>query len=228
MFDEDNFNYFEEKTYEYIVKGKMIQSMHKLLEYINNNQEQYKWIKQHDGNNEFTEITITLPNWEKARRMVFVRKKVKVKDKNNVRYPVDDIYKYNHQVIVTNIDYLSSEEIFNDYNNRCDIEIKIDELKDGFAFSQNSSINKKCNEIFLLIKMIAYNIHNWFRQECLPDSIKNCEISTLRRNLYNIPGNLCGKGYYRYINLPNYKYLKEVINYILLSLEKLLSKVIIE
>jgi hypothetical protein len=222
MFDEKNFNYFEGKNYEYIVKGKMIHSMHEILGYINENEVDYSWEKAKNAENEFTEIRIPLQSWEKARRMIFVRKKIRIKDKNNVKYPCDDLYEYNHQVIVTNIDYMTCEEIFSDYNQRCDIETKIDELKEGFAFSQNSSKNKDCNTIFLLIKMIAYNVHNWFRQECLPDNIKKCEIKTLRRILYNIPGNLCGHSYYKYISLPNYDYLKNIINCIQLKLNKLL------
>ncbi len=68
---------------------------------------------------------------------------------------------YEYQAIVTNIDYLTPEQIFfHEYNQRCNIENKIDELKEGFYFDQNSQTNKKCNELFLLIKkMIAYNLN---------------------------------------------------------------------
>ena len=64
-------------------------------------------------------------------------------------------FTYEYQAIVTNVDYLTAEEIFNDYNQRCNIENKIDELKEGFSFDQNTQINRKCNELYLLIKMIA-------------------------------------------------------------------------
>ncbi len=36
---------------------------------------------------------------------------------------------YEYQAIVTNIDYLTPVEIFDDYNQRCNIQNKIDELK---------------------------------------------------------------------------------------------------
>lgn len=45
------------------------------------------------------------------------------------------------QAIVTNIDYLISAEIFNDYNQRCTVGTSIDEIKSGFAFSENSQLN---------------------------------------------------------------------------------------
>ncbi|MDI3501859.1 MAG: hypothetical protein PWP22_1630, partial [Thermoanaerobacter sp.] len=40
------------------------------------------------------------------------------------------------------------------------------------------------------------------------------EITTIRRILYNVPGNLVGKGRYRHIRYPNNPFLKTVITYI--------------
>jgi len=59
---------------------------------------------------------------------------------------------------------LTAEEVFFDYNQRCDIENKIDELKEGFAFDQNSRRNRDANEMFLLIKMNSLNLHNLFKK----------------------------------------------------------------
>ena len=83
-----------------------------------------------------------------------------------------------------NVDYLTAEEIFNDYNQRCNIENKIDELKEGFAFDQNTQINHKCNELYLLIKMIAFNLNNWFKRTFLPENMHHHEIITIRRIFY--------------------------------------------
>jgi len=38
------------------------------------------------------------------------------------------------------------------YNQRWTVETSIDGLKSGFAFSENTQINYKCNELYLLIK----------------------------------------------------------------------------
>ena len=61
-----------------------------------------------------------------------------------------DECRYEYQAIVTNIDYLTTAEFFNDYNQRCTVETSIDEIKSGFAFSENSQIDYKCNELYLL------------------------------------------------------------------------------
>jgi len=94
-----------------------------------------------------------------------------------------DEFTYDYQAIVTNVDYLTYEEIFHDYNQRCNIENKIDELKEGFAFDENSQINHKCNELFLLIKMIAYNLHNWFKRVFLPEDLHHHEITTTKKDI---------------------------------------------
>lgn len=51
--------------------------------------------------------------------------------------------KYKYQAIVINIDYLTPEEIFQDYNQRCDVENNIDRIKEGYAFSGNILVNHK-------------------------------------------------------------------------------------
>lgn len=121
---------------------------------------------------------------------------------------------YNYEVIVTNIDYLTPEEIFHEYNQRCDVENKIDEVKEGFAFCENSMINHKANELYLLIKMIAFNISNWFKQAVMPEDVRHHEISTLRRIFFRVSGNICGNGDYRHISFAQNDKLKRIIEFI--------------
>ena len=109
---------------------------------------------------------------------------------------------------------MTAAEIFHEYNQRCDVENHIDELKEGFAFDQNSQRNKKCNELFLLLKMIAYNLHNWFKRSILPEEVRHHEISTLRRIFYGVPGNLAGSGRYRHISFAPDSLLERMINHI--------------
>ena len=108
---------------------------------------------------------------------------------------------------------MTPEEIFNEYNQRCDIENNIDELKEGFAFDQNSQQNKKCNELFLLIKMLAYNLQNFFKRHIMPDYVHHHEIKTLRMIFYRVSGNMIGSGKYRHISFPADKLLKELVEH---------------
>ncbi|AQS18359.2 IS1380 family transposase [Clostridium beijerinckii] len=123
FFDEANFLYFEEEGIEYVVKCKMNSSVKKIISYINENPKDYFW-QPISSNLSVTEISLPLPSWQRARRLVIVREQIEQKNKEQIR--IDECF-YDYQVIVTNIDYLTGEEIFQDYNQRCDVENKIDD-----------------------------------------------------------------------------------------------------
>lgn len=130
-----------------------------------------------------------LPDWERARRFVIIRKTLPEMLENG-------------------------QFIFDEYNKRCTIETVIDEFKNGFAFSENSQLNYHCNELFMLIKMIAFNIHNWFKNTILPQNMRNHRITTLRRIFYSVAGILCGSGWYRRIKLQTNSISMNIIIYI--------------
>jgi len=207
FFDENNLEFFEEQEIEYVVKCKNYPSIKKIINYINENPNDFSW-KQISSQFAVTEITLPLQKWRKARRFVIVRKEEVCKNKNQI---VFDEVKYTYQAIVTNIDYLTGEEIFQDYNQRCNVENKIDEIKEGFAFSENGLTNFKANEAFLIIKMIAFNLQNWFKQSILPKEVQHHEIKTLRRIFYRIPCNICGNSYYRHLSFSPNLFLKDLI-----------------
>jgi hypothetical protein len=128
--------------------------------------------------------------------------------------------KYAYQLIVTNIETMTATEIFHDYNQRCYIENKIDELKEGFAFDQNSQRNLKANQMFLLIKMLAYNLHNWFKQAILPESWRSFEIQSVRRKFYHLAANICGHGRYQYLRYANDREIEWLIRAVIDKLQR--------
>lgn len=202
FYDDDNFTYFEDQGYEYIVKAKMTANMRKVVEWVCGHPYEYKWEQADERASEHavfhtTDIYLPMPGWARARRIVIVRKTLPSKTESGQL--VFDECRYEYQAIVTNIDYLSTAEIFHDYNQRCTVETSIDEIKSGFAFSENSQLDHKCNELFLLIKMIACNLQNWFRQAILPEEERRHRITTLRRTIYRTCGVIVGKGWYRHI-----------------------------
>jgi hypothetical protein len=223
FFDQKNFEYLEENGYEYIVKAKIQKGVQKIIAYVNEHPKAYKWITI---NKTFsvTEITVPLPAWDKARRFIIIRKSLPKTEDGQIMF---DEFTYEYQAIVTNIDYMTSVEIFHDYNQRCNIENKIDELKQGFAFDKNSQINHKCNELFLIIKMIAYNLHNWFKRTFLPKDLIHHEITTVRRIFYKVAGNIVGNGWYKHIRFAPNKLLERIINHIRTQLSTFRKKVIL-
>jgi len=225
LFDQDNFDYFEDQLIEYVIKARKVSGIHKIINFANKNQDQFPWQKI-DENYSVTEVRTALPAWEKDRRFILVRKSLpQAKKDGQLIIDLDEI-KYEYQAIITNIDYLTAEEIFHDYNQRCDVENKIDELKEGFAFDQNSQRNKKCNELYLLIKVVAYNLHNWFKRKILPESMHHHEIATIRRKLYNKVGNIAGNGRYRHIKFAPCNWLKEIITHIRKMLKQFRKQVV--
>lgn len=217
FFDDDNFTYFEDQGYEYIVKAKMTANMKKVVSWVCMHPKEYGWEQADERSKEHavfhtTDIRLPMPGWARARRIVIVRKTLPGKTEDGQL--IFDECRYEYQAIVTNIDYLTSAEIFKDYNQRCTVETSIDEIKSGFAFSENSQLDYKCNELYLLIKKIACNLQNWFKQAILPEEERCHRITTLRRTIYSTCGVIVGKGWYRHIIYQKDAVFQGIIEYI--------------
>ena len=223
FFDDNTFTYFEDQGYEYIVKAKMTSNMRKVVTWVTEHPNTCRWEQADERIREHavfhtTDIRLPMPGWARSRRLVIVRKTLPSKTEDG-QFLFDEC-RYEYQAIVTNIDYLTTAEIFNDYNQRCTVETSIDEVKSGFAFSETSQSDYKCNERYLLIKMIACNLHNWFRQAILPEGERHHRINTLRRTLYKVCGMIAGNGRYRHVVYQADTEFQRVIEHIQLALSQ--------
>ena len=102
------------------------------IDSVNQKDHLYPWTDI-DETFSLNECHFRLPKLQKCYRFILIRKPAPVKDKKQQQMDIDAV-KYCYQLIVTNIETMTAEEIFHDYNQRCDVENKIDELKEGFAF----------------------------------------------------------------------------------------------
>ncbi|MHB1405226.1 MAG: IS1380 family transposase [Desulfitobacteriaceae bacterium] len=205
FFDEANFIYLEDQDLRYVCKGKMTGGMKKVLDYLN---EQDAW-EALDKTYATAEITIPLPSWTRSRRLVFIRERIRPKE---IKCQMClDLDAYEHQVIVTNMDDLTCEEVWHWYNKRCNIENKIDELKVGLGLDQTSQHEMQRNVLYMWIKILAYNLLNWFRLAVFPEEASHHEIPTLRRLILNVPGNIVGQGRYRHVKLAPNRWLEKTI-----------------
>lgn len=120
---------------------------------------------------------------------------------------------FTYQAIVTNLEEdTSPEDGWHQYNQRAVIENRIEEIKNGFAIDQNSQKKYLKNYADILIKAIAYNLFNWFKQALLPVDLVKSSIRTIRRLFINIPANIVKRGGRRLtIRLPRIDKLKEII-----------------
>jgi hypothetical protein len=217
FFDDKNFTFFEDNQIEYVCKVPLKQSIYKIIAYLD---EQKAW-QRLDAKYDTAEITVPLPTWKKARRFVFIRETIELKSNEPcLFYP--DLYDY--EVIVTNMEDLPPEEVWRWYNKRCNVENKIDELKQGLAVDQTSQHEMIRNAAFIWIKALAYNLLNWFKSALMPQEHRHHEVPTLRRVLINIPGNIVGSDRYRHIRLAPNAWLEKTITIIKENFKVFLKK----
>jgi len=205
FFDELNFAYLEEQCIDYVCKAKLTSTMRKVIKYLDE-QNQWQSLSDHYA---VGEITIPLPKWSKARRFVLIRETQKPKATNDQL--CFDLETYDYQVIVTSLDDYSPEQIWHEYNQRCNIENKIDELKTGLGFEQMSQHEMERNIAFMWLKILSYNLLNWFRLTILDDKTSHAEVPTIRRKILNVPGNIVGNDRYRHVKLAPNTWLQNVL-----------------
>ena len=202
FFDEKLFDYLDSQSIEYVCKARMTANVSKIAEYLEREQE----FTSISSNYSTAEIRVPLPKWEKSRRFVIIRETLKPKEVKG--QGCLDLTTYEYQGIVTSTDEGTAEDIWHDYNQRARIENKIDELKVGFGVDQMSQHDFISNQAYLLIKSLSYNLLNWFRLALLTEEDSHFEVSTIRRKILNVPGNLVGSDAYRHLKLAPDKELE--------------------
>ena len=198
-------------------KAKMTANVRKIAKYLEDQHE----FQPISSNYAAADIRVPLPKWENPRRFAIIRETISPKDSG--KQLCLDLPVYEYQAIVTNVDDLTAEEIWHDYNQRANIENRIDELKVGLGVDQMSQHEFLRNEAYLLIKAIAYNLLNWFR--FVIGETDSCpEIATVRRLILVVPGNIVGNGTYRHIKLAPNKHLESLVPSMLNRLKQFLYK----
>jgi len=218
FFDEKNFSYLEDNCIEYVCKAKLTGGMWKIISYLD---EQGAW-QQLDDTYSTAEIRLPLPTWERARRFIFIRELQKPKEEQGQMS--FDLQTYAYQAIVTNMEDLTPEEVWHWYNKRCNVENRIDELKVGLGLDQTSQHEMLRNTAFMWVKILAYNLLNWFRLALLPQNADHFEVNTIRRLILNVAGNIVGSGRYRHVRLAPNRWLAEVIAAVKTRLQALIRQ----
>jgi len=76
------------------------------------------------------------------------------------------------------------------YNDRAEAELIIRELKEAYALGKIPTRHWQANVAYFHLVGFAYNLLNWFKRFCLPDSYSRRSLQTIRRDLLAIPGEL--------------------------------------
>ncbi len=209
FFDEENIECFENRCLLYVIKLSMRERLRRQILAL----PEDSW-QDLDDCFSVAEMEYLPTGWKFPRRVAVIREKV-VKDTGQMYLPENSFYKY--QAIMTNMEE-SPEEVWHFYNKRGNCENRIDEIKDGFGVEENSQHEMLRNRAFAMVKVIAYNLVNWFKRVTLPGS--NYEVQTIRRVVLNVAGNIVGNGWYRRIRLAANPRLEHLISIIKANLDR--------
>lgn len=214
-------SYAEERGWEYIFKLPKKATVKKAIAYLQQHPDFWETLAEKEEEIRFAteddhwaaaDIPILLNNWEKARRCVIYRESHETVQTSKDQLTMM-LTTYSFQAIITNSE-LKPLPLFHSYNQRSNIENRIDEIKEGYALEQNSMHSLMINQLFSWIKVIAYNVVVWFKQAFLPDSLQRCEVKTIRRVVIKVPGNVVGSGRYQHIRLAPSPVLEAIVTVI--------------
>jgi hypothetical protein len=140
--------------------------------------------------------------WDKDRRYIIVRQEIEVKEdakgKQLKLFKEDyEISKYRYSCHITSMD-LPPVDIWRIYRARASDENIIKENTYDFGLEGFSLDNFYATEAAMLVRILFYNIINFFRREILPEKETKDTLGTLRYKYFVIPA-LLGVDGHRYI-----------------------------
>jgi hypothetical protein len=211
--------YAEEKGWEYIFKLPKKATVKKAIAYLQQHPDFWETLAEQEEDIRFAteddhwsaaDIRILQGNWGTDRRCVIYREsqETEVKAEDQLAMMLTT---YSFQAVITNNSELKPLPLLRTYNQRANVENRIDELKDGYAMEQNSMHDFMKNLLFCWIKVISYNLVTWFKQALLPESMQRCEVKTIRRVVLKVPGNVVGTGRYQHIRLAPSPTLESIV-----------------
>lgn len=145
----------------------------------------------------------------KPRRYVVVRK---LKEDASEQGYLFDEERYCYQVIVTNMEDKSAEEIWRFYNARCSSENSIKEAKQSFHLDKMPSSCFLANEAYLRLVQLAYNLILYFKELMLLKHFAKATFRTIRKWLIEVPATIIKRGKSFILNFPQgYLFKKELL-----------------
>jgi hypothetical protein len=168
-------NYAEEKGWYYIFKLPRKATVKRAISYLEQHPAFWETLAEKEEEIRFAteddhwaaaDIPILLTKWTKARRCVIYRESHETQQTTKDQLSLM-LTTYSYQAVITNTE-LKPLPLIRSYNQRANIENRIDEIKEGYAIEQNSLHSMMTNLLFSWIKVIAYNLVVWFKQAFLP------------------------------------------------------------
>jgi DNA-directed RNA polymerase subunit N (RpoN/RPB10) len=176
FFDKELFTFLEERRIDYIVVARFTQCVKREVTRIAH------W-RALDENYAVGECAIRLMGWDKARRFVAVRERVR-DSRPSVGKKLIDLPEYTFRVLVTSLT-APTEEIWRDYNRRADMENRIAELKHDLGADRFCLRDFHATDAVFRSVLLLFNLLSEFRRASGMPQHK--EPGTLRSEVF-----LCG------------------------------------
>lgn len=182
FFNSEILDYLETKPMDYIIAARFTHPIQRLIHDCKN------WLVLDTGI-EICEQIYQSSSWEKPRRIVIVRQRIKDRPqapgKQLGLFAEEEIYKnYRCSAYVTNMK-LAPAEIWRLYRGRAEAENRIKELKYDFGFDSFNLKDFYATEAALTCAMLAYNLMALFRTFVLQEKTQKT-LSTLRYRTFAI------------------------------------------
>jgi hypothetical protein len=154
---------------------------------------------------------------ERAFNLVVKRELVRAKDGAHPALTGLDAQAYKYWCIATNEDVkidssddgLTPAEIEEEFNDHCDVENRVKQIKTDAGAGRLPTSEMSANRVYVYIMGMLSNLFELFKVECLPPEYRNRRLPTIVRDLFLIPGRILVKGHRMLIDLP--VYLKHLV-----------------
>lgn len=184
FYSKEIMDYLEqkEKPINYVIAVKFYEPIQRMIAGVNT------WLAVDEGI-EISETNYQSQKWDKPRRIVLVRQRIKQRPKAAGRtlklFKDEEYYRqYRYSAYVTNLT-LPAIEVWRLYRGRGDAENRIKELKYDFGFDSFNLKDFFGTEAALTMAMVAYNLMALFRQFILNSKTQQT-LSTLRYKTFAI------------------------------------------
>jgi Transposase DDE domain group 1 len=139
------------------------------------------------------EMLYTGIGWKEPRRMVVIREEQR-NQRAKKQPTLFELIGYSYQVIVTNIEWMSPEEVWRFYNGRANVENMIKEGILSYSLDVNISHFYGANVAHFHLVMLAYNLMNLFKELVLEQRDKKRMGKWIRQRFFLIAGRLVRGG----------------------------------
>ena len=140
-----------------------------------------------------SEMWYTGIGWKEPRRMVVIREEHRTQ-RTKKQPTLFELMGYSYQVIVTNIEWMSPEEVWRFYNGRANVENMIKEGILSYSLDVNISHFYGANVAHFQLVMLAYNLMNLFKELVLGQRDKKRMGKWIRQRFFLIAGKLVSSG----------------------------------